>query len=155
VADVFSRAKRSEVMSGIRGKDTKPEIRLRRGLFARGFRYRLHSTKLPGRPDLVFPKFNSVVFVNGCFWHGHECHLFKWPSDNAEFWRTKITRNVQRDRSVLERVVAASWRAMTVWECEVRADPEAAVARVADWLRLEAKTGAPERGAPVVEIRRS
>jgi DNA mismatch endonuclease (patch repair protein) len=135
VADVFSRAKRSEVMSRIRGKNTDPELQLRRGLFAQGFRYRLHARDLPGRPDIVFPRYKAAVYVNGCFWHGHECHLFKWPKENAKFWRTKLTGNVERDRRMQDRIAAAGWRVMTVWECEVRSDAASAVQRLADWLR--------------------
>lgn len=118
--DVFSRAKRSEVMSRIRSKDTKPERLLRRALFATGLRYRLHSKGLAGRPDLVFPRHRVVLFVNGCFWHGHECHLFRWPRSNEDFWRAKIRGNVARDKRARRRLNALGWRVLTVWECQIR-----------------------------------
>src|ERR1700733_3845367 len=93
MADVVSPEVRSRMMSGIRGKNTKPEMVIRRGLHARGYRYLLHDGRLPGKPDLVFPKHRAVIFVHGCFWHGHDCHLFKWPKSRWGFWRKKIERN--------------------------------------------------------------
>ena len=93
MADVVDRKTRSRMMSGIRGKNTRPELLIRKGLHARGFRFRLHDKRLPGKPDLVLPKYSAVIFVHGCFWHGHDCHLFKWPQSRREFWRKKITRN--------------------------------------------------------------
>jgi len=120
MADIVSPETRSRMMSGIRGRDTKPELALRKALFARGFRYRLNDRRLPGRPDLVFPKYNAVIFVHGCFWHRHDCHLFKWPKSRKEFWRAKITGNAQRDarnRALLE---AEGWRTLVVWECALK-----------------------------------
>lgn len=102
MADVVSRAKRSAMMAGIRGKNTRPELIVRSALFKRGFRYRLHYKGLPGSPDLVSPKYKAVLFVNGCFRHGHDCHLFKWPKSNAAFWKEKLTRNQQRDNASCE-----------------------------------------------------
>src|SRR5262245_6595907 len=99
MADVVSPEVRSRMMSGIRGKNTKPEMVLRRGLHAEGFRFRLHGPALPGRPDLVFPKWSAVIFVHGCFWHRHNCRLFKWPSTKSRFWRAKLTGNVSRDEA--------------------------------------------------------
>ena len=96
--DVLTPEQRGLVMSRIRGKDTKPEMLLRRGLHGRGLRYRLHGAGIPGKPDMVFPKHRAVVFVLGCFWHGHGCSLFKWPRTRAAFWKTKISRNMERDR---------------------------------------------------------
>ena len=92
--DVLTPQQRRACMSSIRGRDTKPEMLVRKALFAEGFRYRLNTRHLPGRPDLVFPKYKGVIFVHGCFWHGHGCHLFRWPQTNPEFWRTKIEGNV-------------------------------------------------------------
>jgi DNA mismatch endonuclease (patch repair protein) len=139
--DVFSRSKRSEVMSRIRGKDTKPELILRRALFAAGFRYRLHAKTVPGKPDLVFPKYRAVVFVNGCFWHGHKCALFRWPRGNALFWRAKIEANVIRDRFVRRQLRTSGWRVSTVWECEFRRGRHrrlaAVVTRLSRWLRAD------------------
>ncbi|WP_254430143.1 very short patch repair endonuclease [Ruegeria sp. HKCCA4812] len=107
-------------MAAIRGVNTKPEMLIRRGLHACGLRYRLHDQKLPGRPDLVFPKFRCVLFVHGCFWHGHNCHLFKWPRTREKFWREKIGTNVARDKRVIEALHKAGWRIGTVWECALK-----------------------------------
>lgn len=108
------------MMSGIRGSNTKPELVLRRGLHARGYRYRLHEKKLPGKPDLVLPKFNAVIFVNGCFWHGHGCHLFKWPQSREAFWRKKITGNMERDAANYATLHEQGWRICRIWECAVK-----------------------------------
>ncbi len=107
-------------MAAIRGADTKPEMLIRRGLHARGFRFRIHDRKLPGRPDLIFPKYGAVLFVHGCFWHGHDCHLFKWPGTREEFWREKIGGNVARDQSNTIALREAGWRVAVVWECALR-----------------------------------
>ena len=107
-------------MSGIRGKDTRPELIVRRGLHAMGFRYRLHDRKLPGRPDLVFPGLKAVILVHGCFWHGHGCHLFKWPASRIEFWREKISGNRERDAGNLVRLRDAGWRVLVIWECALK-----------------------------------
>lgn len=126
-------------MAAIRGRDTKPELVLRRGLHALGFRYRLHSKHLPGRPDLVFPKFEAVLFVNGCFWHGHGCDLFRWPKTREAFWRDKIRANITRDQRALTALQDAGWRTGIVWECAIkgrgRIEPAALIAAVANWLR--------------------
>ena len=107
-------------MAAIRGADTKPELLIRRQLHARGFRYRLHDRKLPGRPDLVFPRYHAVLFVNGCFWHGHDCDLFRWPKTRPEFWRDKIGGNVARDLRNEGALAALGWRVGLVWECAVK-----------------------------------
>jgi len=107
-------------MSGIRGKDTKPELVLRKGLHAMGYRYKLNDPKLPGKPDLVFPRFGAVILINGCFWHGHDCHLFKWPRTRPGFWRTKIDGNRRRDQIVHEQLIAKGWRVLRVWECALK-----------------------------------
>ena len=120
MADVVSSLKRSQMMAGIRGKDTRPELVVRQELFRRGFRYRLHKKGLPGKPDLVLPKYNSVIFVNGCFWHGHECHLFKWPKSNKDFWEEKISGNRVRDQRNIQLLQSAGWRVLTVWECSFK-----------------------------------
>ncbi|WP_371449397.1 very short patch repair endonuclease [Bradyrhizobium sp.] len=106
-------------MSGIRGKNTKPELILRKLLHARGFRYRLHA-KLPGKPDLVFPKHKAVLFVHGCFWHRHECSIFRWPGTRVEFWRTKINANFERDQRNVQKLLGHGWRVGVVWECATR-----------------------------------
>lgn len=120
MADVVDKATRSRMMSGIRSKDTKPELLVRSALRKLGLRYRLNDRNLPGKPDLVFPKYRSVVFVHGCFWHGHNCRYFKWPSTRAEFWRQKILANCYRDAESTKRLATAGWRSTTVWECELK-----------------------------------
>ena len=118
--DVLTEAQRHYNMSRIRGRDTKPEMVIRRGLHARGLRFRLHRKNLPGRPDLVFPKHRLVIFVNGCFWHGHDCPIFKWPETRQEFWRAKIRKNQERDKSALASLRDQRWRVLIVWECALK-----------------------------------
>ncbi|MDI6625332.1 MAG: very short patch repair endonuclease [Brevundimonas sp.] len=120
MADVVDPATRSRMMSGIRGKNTKPELLIRKALHARGFRYRLHCRDLPGNPDLCLPKYRAVIFVHGCFWHGHGCHLFKWPKTRPEFWREKIGRNRAVDEAAHTRLLAESWRVALIWECAIK-----------------------------------
>lgn len=150
MADVVPPAVRSRMMAGIRGRDTKPELMLRRGLHARGFRYRVSPRNVPGKPDMVFPKYRAVIFAHGCFWHGHDCHLFRWPSSREDFWRPKILRNRERDREVREHLEKAGWRIGTVWECALkgrgRLQPEAVIRRLAEWLPSD---------LPQIEIRGS
>jgi DNA mismatch endonuclease (patch repair protein) len=133
------------MMAGIRGKDTKPELVVRRGLHALGFRYRLHDRRLPGKPDMVLPRWRAAIQINGCFWHGHDCALFRWPGTRQEFWRSKIGRNVERDREVGAALDRAGWRVLTVWECALkgpgRIGADAVVIGAADWLRSDARTG--------------
>ena len=107
-------------MSRIRGKDTRPELLMRQGLHGRGLRYRLHRAGMPGKPDMVFPKYRAAIFVHGCFWHGHGCSLFRWPKTRAGFWKTKINRNMGRDREALAALKADGWRVLVVWECALR-----------------------------------
>lgn len=136
--DVVSPETRSRMMSGIRGKDTKPEILVRKALHARGFRYRLHDSRLPGRPDILLPRYGAVVFVHGCFWHGHDCRYFKLPGTRPEFWLAKIERNKAKDLANAAKLDSAGWRVATVWECALRdwKPPVDAVAdRLAEWLR--------------------
>lgn len=138
MADIVSPDVRSRMMSGIRGKNTKPELLLRRALHARGFRYRLHRKDLSGKPDLVFRKWRAVLFVHGCFWHGHDCGLYKVPGTRPEFWREKIESNRVRDGRAEARLRETGWRVGVVWECALRGKgrqpPEQVAARVADWL---------------------
>jgi DNA mismatch endonuclease (patch repair protein) len=137
LADVVDPATRSRMMSGIRGKNTKPELLIRKALHARGFRYRLHCD-LPGKPDICLPKHRAVIFVHGCFWHGHGCHLFKWPKTRPEFWRAKIARNCEVDRVADERLAAAGWRVATIWECALKGKSrltlDDVMEKCADWL---------------------
>lgn len=138
MADIVSPMKRSQMMAGIRGKNTKPEMSIRSSLHRRGYRFRLHRPDLPGTPDLVLPKHRAVVFVNGCFWHGHKCHLFKWPKSRPEFWRLKIEANIERDRTTKELLTSSGWRVARVWECAMkgkfRLDSDLIVERLTQWL---------------------
>lgn len=107
-------------MAAIRSENTKPELLIRKALHAAGLRYRLHAKHLPGKPDLVFPRYKAVVFVHGCFWHQHDCHLFKWPATRQDFWREKIGRNVMNDKRAAAALLAAGWRVALVWECALK-----------------------------------
>lgn len=128
MTDIVDKQTRSRMMAGIGGKDTKPELVLRRALHARGFRFRLHSRNVYGRPDLVMPKYRAVVFVHGCFWHRHEgCRYTTNPSTRQEFWQAKFEANVVRDGSVRMRLLDDGWRVATVWECALRKSDQAAV----------------------------
>ena len=121
MADKLTSSQRSHSMSRIRGKNTKPEILVRKGLYARGFRFRLHNRKLPGSPDIVLPKYGVAIMVNGCFWHGHKgCRFATRPKSNIEFWETKIARNQHRDEVTAAHLEALGWTVITVWECELR-----------------------------------
>jgi DNA mismatch endonuclease (patch repair protein) len=126
------------MMAGIKGKDTRPELILRGGLHARGLRFRLDRRDLPGRPDLSFPKWNAVLFAHGCFWHGHGCHLFKWPRTREEFWRAKIGRNIERDKEVRLLLKRDGWRIGVVWECALKGRTRQPLGEVLDccseWL---------------------
>lgn len=126
------------MMSGIRAKNTKPEILVRKALHALGFRYRLHDRRLPGRPDIVLPRYQAVVFVHGCFWHGHDCPLFKVPATRPEFWLSKIERNQITDARNEQALSSMSWRIALVWECALRgkqANIDDVAHRLAQWLR--------------------
>jgi DNA mismatch endonuclease (patch repair protein) len=118
--DKCSKETRSRMMSGIKNKNTKPEIMIRKELFANGFRYRLHNGKLPGKPDLVLRKYNAVVFIHGCFWHGHNCRYFVWPKSNTEFWKEKIRNNKKNDKKVIEELKEQGYRICVFWECVTR-----------------------------------
>ena len=123
MADVHSPETRSFNMSQIKGKNTKPEERVRRYLFSHGFRYRKNVSNLPGKPDIVLPKYKTCIFVNGCFWHKHEgCKYFVWPKNNAEYWKKKITGNVERDLRQQNELRSLSWNVIVIWECELKKD---------------------------------
>lgn len=118
--DIWDKKKRSEVMSKIRSKNTKPEVLLRKALFAKGFRFRINYKKLPGKPDIVLPKYKTVIFVHGCFWHGHDnCAIFHIPKSNVEYWENKITRNKERDMMNIEKNISLGWKVFVIWECEI------------------------------------
>lgn len=120
MVDVFTAAKRSEIMSKIGGKDTVPELRVRRLLHALGYRFRLHRSDLPGKPDIVLPRHRKITFVHGCFWHGHRgCPRAKLPSTNTAFWRSKIGGNVYRDQRTRRKLAALGWEVLIVWQCEL------------------------------------
>lgn len=120
MVDVLSSEQRKLNMSRIRSKDTKPEMLIRCGLHALGLRYRLHDRSLPGRPDLVFSRYRTAVFVNGCFWHAHGCVLFKLPTTRLDYWKAKLAANVQRDRKAIQALHEARWRVLIIWECALR-----------------------------------
>ncbi len=136
MTDVVDKVTRSRMMAGIRGSDTVPEMIIRRGLHALGFRYRLHDRKRPGRPDLVFPRYRAVVFVNGCFWHRHEgCRYASTPATRPDFWTEKFRLNVARDRKNVTTLLASGWRVALVWECALKdGRVEEVLADLADWL---------------------
>lgn len=128
-------------MAGIRGRDTKPELFLRKALHALGFRYRLHDRRLAGKPDIVLQRYRAVIFVHGCFWHGHSCHLFKMPRSRPEFWSVKISTNRLRDAASCTTLRNKGWRIAEVWECAMkgreRLDPKFLVSVISDWLRSD------------------
>lgn len=121
MTDIKTPEQRSRNMAAIKGKDTKPEMIVRKYLFSRGLRFRVQVRKLPGTPDIVLPKYKTAIFVNGCFWHGHEgCKYFRLPKSNVEFWKEKIERNIERDRESLQALLDSGWKVIRVWECELR-----------------------------------
>lgn len=121
MTDIKSPSDRSRNMAAIKGKDTKPEMIVRKYLFSRGLRFRVQVRKLPGTPDIVLPKYKTAIFVNGCFWHGHEgCKYFRLPKSNVEFWKEKIERNIERDKESMQALFDLGWKVVRVWECELR-----------------------------------
>lgn len=123
MTDVHSEATRSYNMSRIRNKDTKPEMLVRKHLFSKGFRFRKNDKRYPGRPDIVLPKYKTVIFINGCFWHKHEgCKYFVWPKSNVDFWKSKIETNIERDKNNYSRLSDMGWRVIVIWECELKKD---------------------------------
>jgi DNA mismatch endonuclease (patch repair protein) len=126
-------------MAAIRGSHTKPELIVRKALHAAGLRYRLHVRGLPGTPDMVFSKHQAVVFINGCFWHLHDCHLFKWPSTRTDFWEKKLHRNAANDEAAIKALRSDGWRIAIVWECalkgKTRLDQTEAMQLLVDWIK--------------------
>ncbi|AFS54375.1 very short patch repair endonuclease [Leptospirillum ferriphilum] len=141
MTDVVDPFTRSRMMAGIRSVNTKPEKQIRTALHLKGFRYRLHDRRVPGCPDLVFPKYHAVLFVHGCFWHGHKCPLFRLPKTRTDFWEKKIRRNRERDNEVGEELEKQGWRKGIVWECALkgkfRIGLEETVNRIIFWVRSE------------------
>lgn len=143
MADIVEKETRSRMMAGIRGKDTQPELEVRRALHARGYRYRLHAKDIPGRPDLALPKYGAVIFVHGCFWHRHDgCRFTTSPSTRPEFWQSKFAANVRRDKLVREALIRTGWRVASLWECALRKPEQigAAVRLLEEWLHSGAVT---------------
>lgn len=139
MVDVVDKATRSRMMAGIRAKDTKPELVIRSALHRRGLRFKLHDASLPGKPDLVFPKFHAVVFIHGCFWHRHECQYFKWPRSNRVFWRSKLQGNARRDTLTVDNLRNVGWRVCVLWECALKQKTSVVIDRIHDriakWVR--------------------
>ncbi|RQP98058.1 very short patch repair endonuclease [Burkholderia stagnalis] len=142
MVDVVDAATRSRMMSGIRGSNTRPEIRVRQILHALGFRFRLHDRALPGKPDIILPRWRAVILVHGCFWHGHDCPLFRLPATRPEFWENKIRLNKERDAKAIAALANSGWRVCVVWECALkgrdRIDAGILGARLAEWIRSTA-----------------
>lgn len=139
MADIVEKETRSKMMSRIRGKDTNPEMVIRRGLHRRGLRFRVHDRRLPGRPDLYFPKYRAVIFVNGCFWHRHHCDYFRWPATRPEFWKSKLEGNVSRDAARLQSLQDSGIRTLVIWECAIRGKDkdsiEGLIRQAEKWLK--------------------
>lgn len=148
MVDIVDSATRSRMMSGIRGRNTKPEILIRSLLHRQGFRFRLHVRDMPGKPDIVLPRYRAVVFVHGCFWHGHNCSLFKLPGTRPDFWREKIERNQNNDNRAKAALLADGWRVGIIWECALRGagkNIEGVAQSLAEWLRSD---------TPLIEVRK-
>lgn len=158
MVDVLTPDQRSLCMSRIRGTNTKPEQLVRKALFARGFRYRIHDRSLPGKPDLVLPRYRGCIFVNGCFWHGHDCHLFRWPGTNREFWETKISANRDNDSRQVRALTQKGWRVLVIWECALKGRQsipiERTIAKAERWL-LSQQTRGTIRGRSAARTERN
>lgn len=143
MVDLVSSEKRSDMMAGIRAKNTRTEILIRKELHHLGFRYQLHRKDLPGKPDLVFPKHRAVIFVNGCFWHAHGCHLFIWPSTRVEFWKGKIGSNKIRDVKNIADCTNKGWKVLVIWECalkgKTRRKLDEVIHTTANWLLYDSQ----------------
>jgi len=139
MADIVRPEVRSRMMSAIRGKNTSPEMLIRRLLHREGFRYRLHIRSLPGKPDLVFSALRAVIFVHGCYWHGHDCPAFKLPQTNRVFWRAKLMGNRRRDQQAIKSLSSQGWRVLVVWECATRGlseiESRKLLRRISAWLK--------------------
>lgn len=120
MSDIFSKSKRSDIMSKIPGKETKPEILVRKFLHSKGFRYRKNVKNLSGKPDIVLPKYKTVIFVHGCFWHGHVCERAALPKTNHQFWKEKICKNIERDKCNIFKLKESGWNVVIVWQCEIK-----------------------------------
>ncbi|NWJ25959.1 DNA mismatch endonuclease Vsr [Rhizobium sp. Td3] len=139
--DIVDQETRSRMMSGIRGVNTKPELAIRKALHRQGFRFRLYARDVPGRPDLLLPKYRAAIFVHGCFWHGHDCSLFRMPRTRTQFWQAKIDRNRNRDVEVSVQLADLGWRQLSIWECAFRGKAQIGldetVVRTIQWIRSD------------------
>ena len=138
--DIVDKETRSRMMSGIKGKNTKPELMIRSILHKSGFRYRVHVKGLPGKPDLVFKKYMAVIFVHGCFWHMHDCKYFKWPKSRTDFWKEKLNKNHTNDKQNIVKLSDLGWRVCVIWECSIREaknDMDSIKIKVEKWLRSD------------------
>lgn len=143
MVDVVTPEKRRQMMSGIQGKNTQPELVIRKNLYAMGFRYRIHDKRIPGKPDLVFTSRKAAIFIHGCFWHVHDCHLFKWPSSRVDFWKQKLSGNVQHDKEILAKLNDDGWHILTIWECALKGKNRLSIEEIMDktvsWLNTSAE----------------
>lgn len=143
MVDVVDKKTRSRMMSGIRGINTRPELLIRKGLHRKGFRYRLHHQGLPGKPDMVFRKYGAIILINGCFWHQHDCHLFKWPSTRKDFWRKKILGNKMRDERNSATYTKLGWKVLVIWECAIKGKTRRPINEIvntaANWLQFDSQ----------------
>jgi len=141
VSDTVTPEVRSRMMSGIRAKNTKPELAIRKRLHALGFRYRIHDKRKPGKPDIVLPRYHAVILIHGCFWHGHDCHLFRIPATRQEFWQPKIEHNRLNDQKALEQLLHDRWRVLIIWECSIKGKQRLPVDEVikttVEWLQSD------------------
>ena len=135
--DIYSKSKRSQIMSKISGKDTKPEILVRKYLFAKGFRYRINDKRYPGKPDIILPKYKTAIFIHGCFWHGHFCKRGNLPESNREFWENKISNTKIRDKRNKRELEALGWKVIIIWQCEIRSADlrEKKLSEIVDYLK--------------------
>lgn len=149
--DNLTKTLRSYNMSRIRSTNSKPEEIVRKYLFSQGFRYRKNDKRYPGKPDIILPKYKTAIFVNGCFWHKHDCGRFVWPSSNEDYWRAKIQRNIERDINNASKLRDAGWNVIVVWECELKkAAAEARLSRLVAEIRGIPQWVNPERGSEEV-----
>jgi DNA mismatch endonuclease (patch repair protein) len=136
--DIWSKEKRSEVMSKIRGKNTKPEMILRSGLFRKGFRFRVNQKDLPGKPDIVLRKYRTVIFVHGCFWHFHKnCKEGRIPSSNSHFWKEKLEKNIKKDKKNIKALINIGWKVIVVWECKIENETNSVISKIVNSLIQE------------------
>jgi DNA mismatch endonuclease (patch repair protein) len=151
MTDILGKEQRSAVMSRIRGRDTGPELLVRRALWSSGLRFRLQARNLPGRPDIVLRRWNAVVFVHGCFWHRHEgCPLFRLPATRPEFWESKLRANQHRDARAVRELSEAGWRVLVVWECALKQDALSTGALAVQWVRQHDDSAELRRSADSV-----